>query len=443
MAADNVTANPGSGGASFRTFSDGTNEWPASVISWVTGGSPGAWTFQQVTNSNGLPVSVLGTATVAGTVTANQGGTWTVATNADAGVSPGTPPSKALVMAGVYNATPPVLTNGQSGAIQMDSNGRLGIGNIYSCTCTIATQPLDNGPVAPGTAATKSSLMGGQYNTSLPGLTNGQQAALQCDSSGRLIVTAASGNVIANQGSPPWSIDITQIAGGAIALGQTTMQNSLPVALASNQTQIPVSQNGVWTVQPGNNANTTPWLMTINQGGNSASVTASNALKVDGSAVTQPVSGTVTANAGTGNFTVVQPTAANLNATVTGTVAANPAAAATGGATPYHLVSAATTNATSVKGSSGTVYDMQCFNTNAEARFLKFYDKATAPTVGTDVPVKVIMMPGNSSGAGATAAFPVGINFANGIAIAITAGIADTDATAVGAGDCVVNFDYK
>jgi hypothetical protein len=35
----------------------------------------------------------------------------------------------------------------------------------------------------------------------------------------------------------------------------------------------------------------------------SASVTAANALKVDNSAVTQPVSGTVTANAGTGSFT--------------------------------------------------------------------------------------------------------------------------------------------
>lgn len=46
------------------------------------------------------------------------------------------------------------------------------------------------------------------------------------------------------------------------------------------------------------------------------------AVQVDGSGVTQPVSGTVTANAGTGNFTVVQATAANLNATVTGTVSA-------------------------------------------------------------------------------------------------------------------------
>lgn len=51
-----------------------------------------------------------------------------------------------------------------------------------------------------------------------------------------------------------------------------------------------VTESGTWTVQPGNTANTTPWLATINQGGNSATVTASNALKVDGSAVTQPVS---------------------------------------------------------------------------------------------------------------------------------------------------------
>lgn len=98
-------------------------------------------------------------------------------------------------------------------------------------------------------------------------------------------------------------------------LGQKTMANSTPVVLASDQTVIPVSQSGTWTVQPGNTANTTPWLITISQGGNAATVTGANALKVDGSAVTQPVSGTVaatqsgawtvTANAGTGNFIVI------------------------------------------------------------------------------------------------------------------------------------------
>jgi hypothetical protein len=58
-----------------------------------------------------------------------------------------------------------------------------------------------------------------------------------------------------------------------------------------------VTQSGTWTVQPGNTANTTPWLMTISQGGNAATVSAAGALKVDGSAVTQPVSGTVSITA--------------------------------------------------------------------------------------------------------------------------------------------------
>ena len=55
-----------------------------------------------------------------------------------------------------------------------------------------------------------------------------------------------------------------------------------------------VSQSGTWTVQPGNTANTTPWLLTVSQGGNAAQVTAGGAIKIDGSAVTQPVSGTLT-----------------------------------------------------------------------------------------------------------------------------------------------------
>lgn len=57
------------------------------------------------------------------------------------------------------------------------------------------------------------------------------------------------------------------------ALGQGVMTASSPVVIASNQSAIPVSQSGTWTIQPGNTANTTAW-------------------KVDGSAVTQPVSAT-------------------------------------------------------------------------------------------------------------------------------------------------------
>ncbi len=59
-------------------------------------------------------------------------------------------------------------------------------------------------------------------------------------------------------------------------------------------TNVNAAQSGTWTVQPGNTANTTPWLATLSQGGNTAAVTAGGALKIDGSATTQPISGTVT-----------------------------------------------------------------------------------------------------------------------------------------------------
>lgn len=79
----------------------------------------------------------------------------------------------------------------------------------------------------------------------------------------------------------------------------------------------PASQSGTWTVQPGNTANTTPWLASVAQGGNTATVTAGSRLSVDGSGVTQPVSGTVTANAGTGTFniqaTAVSPAAVRVS----------------------------------------------------------------------------------------------------------------------------------
>lgn len=80
-----------------------------------------------------------------------------------------------------------------------------------------------------------------------------------------------SGTVTANAGTGPWPVTDN---GGSLTVDGT----------------VAATQSGTWTVQPGNTANTTPWLATINQGGNSATVTASNALKVDGSAVTQPIS---------------------------------------------------------------------------------------------------------------------------------------------------------
>src|SRR6185437_14304635 len=104
-------------------------------------------------------------------------------------------------------------------------------------------------------------------------------------------------------------------------------------------------------------------------------------------------------------------------------------------------VSAATTNATSVKASAGSLGVVVCSNVSTVA-YLKLYNKASAPTVGTDTPVFVVPIPGNAAGAGASVAIPAGLSFSTGIAFAITGLPADTDTTAVALNQCVVSLGY-
>lgn len=181
------------------------------------------------------------------------------------------------------------------------------------------------------------------------------------------ITSQSGGDVIrdVSKGGIKTPVSIIDIGGGGseslLAAGQATMANSVPVALASNQSTVPV------------------------------------AIQSDSSV----------------------------------------------GATPYHLVSAGTTNATSVKGSAGIVYGIQLTNTNAAARYVKFYNKASAPTVGTDVPVKTLLIPGSAAGAGNNV--PIthrGIAFSTGIAFAIVANMVDNDTTTISAGDVCVDLDY-
>jgi hypothetical protein len=61
------------------------------------------------------------------------------------------------------------------------------------------------------------------------------------------------------------------------------------------------------------------------------------------------------------------------------------------------LSAAADTNATSAKASPGTLYSVKGFNAAGAARYLKFYDKASAPTVGTDTPVLTIYLPASTA----------------------------------------------
>lgn len=86
-------------------------------------------------------------------------------------------------------------------------------------------------------------------------------------------ITSSAAGALAGSTVP---VNLTQINGGTLNIGQQTMAASVPVTLASNQGNVSVAvaaalptgsnvvggvtQSGTWTVQPGNTANTTAWL---------------------------------------------------------------------------------------------------------------------------------------------------------------------------------------
>lgn len=67
--------------------------------------------------------------------------------------------------------------------------------------------------------------------------------------------------------------------------------------------------------------------------------------------------------------------------------------------TQFHLIAANTNNSTLIAAGSRTVTGAQVSGIGAAPAYLKFYNKATAPTCGTDTPVKVLMIPAASTAA--------------------------------------------
>lgn len=114
-----------------------------------------------------------------------------------------------------------------------------------------------------------------------------------------------------------------------------------------------------------------------------------------------------------------------------------------GGFTPHAAISAASTNATVVKASAGVIGYIAVSNINAAARYLKLYNKATSPTVGTDVPVATFVIPGNAAGGGTNIPIPdVGMSFSTGISYALTTGITVADTGPVGASELSVALGW-
>ena len=100
------------------------------------------------------------------------------------------------------------------------------------------------------------------------------------------------------------------------------------------------------------------------------------------------------------------------------------------------------TNPTSVKAAPGTIFNIIVHNTHAgggSSIALRLYNKATAPVVGTDVPMIVIHVPSSAS---KELCFTSGITFTDGIAYSLTAGDALLDATAVDADGVQIYMGY-
>ena len=132
-----------------------------------------------------------------------------------------------------------------------------------------------------------------------------------------------------------------------------------------------------------------------------------------------------------------QPVSGSL--TTAGTCTPIPSTAQ-GASTHHHLISAATTNATSVKASVGVITNITLSNNGAAAAYFKLHNKASAPTVGTDTPIRTIMIPAGDSIS--VECGPHGIRCATGIAYCLTTGMAVADTGAVALSQISVGISY-
>jgi len=307
------------------------------------------------------------------------------------------------------------------------------------------------------TAKTAGPQMFGIGSTTAPtAVTTGNSVGLWTDLNGRAHVTGDSSmtalKVDGSAVTQPVSGTVTANAGtGTMTVGQATGTNLHMVCDSGCSSSAGFADNGAFTfgttaVNPiaGVFDDVSPNTATENSAA-VARITANKALHIN----LRNASGT---EIGTSSAPV-QVSLANTGSNATAvkvdgsavTQPASPVAATSGGATPFYYISAATNNSTNKKASAGTVYSLVVINTTATLKFLRLYDLATAPTCTSNTGVVFYApIPANSStGAGFSAAFPVGAAFTSGIGWCITGAAGDTDNTSVAVGDVVINGTMK
>ena len=101
-------------------------------------------------------------------------------------------------------------------------------------------------------------------------------------------------------------------------------------------------------------------------------------------------------------------------------------------------------NSTLVKASAGVLYGYSLFSIANTTVYLKLYNKATAPTVGTDTPLfrAGVTDPGGVLGVHVSEFFPNGLTFDTGIGFGAVAALVDSDTTALTVSEGYINLYY-
>ncbi|HSX05665.1 MAG TPA: hypothetical protein VLF69_04310 [Candidatus Saccharimonadales bacterium] len=336
---------------------------------------------------------------------------------------------------GRFNSAAPTLTDGQRGDLQLDSSGNLKVTGSVGVTANssvnvnqvagttvdtnsgnksagtqrvvLATdQPqltnalkVDGSAVTQPVSGTVTANIGTSGSLALDAtLTGGTQKTKLVDSGGTNVATVSAGGALKVDGSAA-----TQPVSGTITANIGT---SGSLALDASVTGLQVSQGSTTSGQKGNlvqGAVTTSAPTYTTAQTSPLSLTTGGALRVDNSANTQPVSGTVTANAGTGTF------------------AANLTPAASGGWSVSSQTSLTTT--ATVSSAAGKFGGYMFINLNSAPAYIQVFDTTSAVTLGTTTPTFVIPLPANgtaANGVGANLEMANGIAITNGIKVAAT-----------------------
>ncbi len=365
----------------------------------------------------------------------------------------------------------PSYTNGTPNPLSQDLSGNLRTIIPGGVTINAALPGGSNaigtvtavGNVASGATDSGNPLkVGGIFNTALPTFTAGQRGDWQFDNKGKGLITTNAGLsaltdastnspfvIVGNQSSTNAAVTTAQQsysmlfngttwdrtrgdvngtwANGNVASGVADSGNPLKIGAVFN-TALPTVTNGQ--------------RVNLQSDANGRQIVTAPLLQTAQGAASSGVLGTIGLANVVGNALPVYSTG-NTNALEMTTRGALKIVNYGGASVSGKFVSAASNNSTLVSATVSVVYDIQAYNNSATIAYFKVYNKATAPTCGTDVPVATYLIPASTNGAGTNITFMSGLGLGLGFGYCLTTGIADTDNTSTAANTVVVNFNYR